>query len=384
MRILILCAMLASTACGQAISPPPQTRPAKPPTLRKAVGKRLLIGTAVGGWDFRKPGLSPLIAEQFACLTAGNEMKPDSLQHVKGRFTFERADRIVAFAREHDMEMIGHTLCWHNQSPRWMFEDDQGQPLPREAALANLKAHIEGVLNHYKGKVKGWDVVNEAVNDGPRPYLRDTPARRAIGDDFVVKAFEFAHQADPNVELYYNDYNIETDFKRERALRLIRQLKAAGVQIDGVGIQGHWSLDSPSVAEIERGIKAYVDEGLKVMITELDVDVLPRGRRMGADLGATERQGQDPYRDGLPDEVQQKLARRYGELFSLFMRYPQVTRVTFWGATDGESWLNHFPVRGRVNHPLLFDRRLQPKPAFHAVIQALQAVKPPVRTGKTK
>lgn len=385
---LALAFVWAWTAGGQpAAAPGSQAPPAAGgnslPTLRQAAGQRLLIGTAITGFDLRKPGLMALIPEQFGCLTAGNEMKPDSLQRVKGTFTFERADRIVEFARSNKMQMIGHTLCWHNQSPRWMFQDDQGKPLPREAALANLKAHIEGVLKHFKGKVKGWDVVNEAVSDGPGQDLRDTPAKRAIGDDFVLKAFEFARAADPDVELYYNDYNIESDYKRDRAVRLVRRIKAAGLRIDAVGIQGHWSLGGPGVAEIERGIQAFAAEGVKVMITELDVDVLPRGRRGGADLGAAERQGADPYKAGLPDEVQQKLAARYGELFALFVRHPEITRVTFWGTSDGDTWLNNFPVRGRTNHPLLFDRQLRPKPAYKAAIDALQAGKA-VRGGADK
>lgn len=372
MRIAIICLALISAAHGQSASPPSQT-PSGGPTLRQAAGQRMLIGAATSSRMLDRAAFATLVGEQFACITADNEMKPDSLQRVKGTFTFDRADKLVAFASANKMQVIGHTLCWHNQAPKWMFQDDQGKPLPREQALANLKAHIQGVVGHFKGKVKGWDVVNEAVNDGPRPDLRDTPARRAIGDDFVVKAFEFAHQADPNAELYYNDYNIETDYKRDRALRLVRQIKAAGARIDGVGIQGHWSLNGPKIEEIERGIKAYAAEGLKVMITELDVDVLPRARGGGADLGATERSGADPYKAGLPDDIQQKLATRYGELFALFMKYPQVTRVTFWGVTDGDSWLNHFPVRGRTNHPLLFDRQQKPKPAFNAVIKELQA-----------
>jgi endo-1,4-beta-xylanase len=336
----------------------------------------MLIGTAVGARSLTRPNLASLIAGQFDCLTAENEMKPSSLQPVKGSFTFDRADRVIVFAKAHNMEVIGHNLCWHSQAPRWLFQDNDGQPLPREAALANLKAHIEAVVKHFKGKVKGWDVVNEAINDGPQPYLRNTPARRAIGDDYVVKAFELAHQADPDVELYYNDYNIEQGGKCDRALRLIRQIKTAGARIDAVGIQGHWALESPSLAEIERGIQAFANEGVKVMITELDIDVLPRGRGFGADVGAAERQGSDPYRSGLPDTVQRKLADRYGALFAMFMRHPEVIRVTFWGASDGDSWLNDFPVRGRTNHPLLFDRQLRPKPAFGAVIQALESAKP--------
>jgi endo-1,4-beta-xylanase len=374
----MICMALSAAVCAQPAPPvaaTPQAQAADA-ALRRAAGQKLLIGAATSSRSLDRPALATFVAQQFGCLTADNEMKPDLLQRVKGSFTFDRADRIVAFAQANNMQVIGHTLCWHRQTPKWMFQDDQGKPLPREAALANLRAHIEGVMRHFKGKVKGWDVVNEAVNDGLKPDLRDTPARRAIGDDFVLKAFEFAHQADPDAELYYNDYNIETEFKRERALRLVRQIKAAGLRIDGVGIQGHWSLASPSTAEIEQGIKAYVGEGLKVMITELDVDVLLRARGGGADLNATERQGQDPYKAGLPDDMQQKLAQRYGELFGLFVRYPQITRITFWGTNDGDSWLNNFPVRGRTNHPLLFDRQLQPKPAFKTVVGALQAVRP--------
>lgn len=343
-------------------------------TLRQAAGDRLLVGTALSSDNLQQPQLANLIATQFACLTAGNEMKPDFLQRVRGTFTFDGADKIVAFAQSHGMQVIGHTLCWHEQTPKWMFEDTQGKPLPRDAALANLKAHIDAVVGRYKGKVKGWDVVNEAINDGPEPYLRDTPARRAIGDDFVLKAFEFAHQADPDAELYYNDYNIDRDYKRDRALRLVREIRAAGLRIDAVGIQGHWGLDNhnPSLEEIERGIKTFVDDGFKVMITELDVDVLPRKNKdAGADLSATEAVGLDPYKDGLPDDVQRQLTDRYRDLFALLLRYPQVTRITLWGTTDGNTWLNDWPVKGRTNHPMLFDRQLQAKPAAQAVLETL-------------
>jgi endo-1,4-beta-xylanase len=338
-------------------------------TLRQAAGDRLLIGAAVMPHTLEDPARAKLIAAQFNSLTAENDMKPDALQKVKGTFTFERADKIVAFAQQHDMKMIGHTLVWHQQSPAWMFADENKQPLSREAALENMRAHIHGVVKHFKGKVKGWDVVNEAIGDS-EPYLRDTPARKAIGDDFVVKAFQFAHEADPDAELYYNDYNIEQVYKRPKALRLLKELKDAGVKLDGVGVQGHWLITS-DLKEIEDGIKAIADLGLKVMITEMDVDPLPRQKGGGADISATEREGLDPYKDGLPADVQRKLADRYRELFAIFAKYP-VTRVTLWGVDDGTSWLNGFPVRGRTNHPLLWDRQLQPKPALTAVIESLQ------------
>ncbi len=369
------------TAFGQQTPPTPEPRRADA-TLRQAAGDSMLMGAAIGARSLDRPGYATLIAEQFSCVTAENEMKPISLQRVRGSFTFEPADRIVTFARDHNIQVIGHTLCWHNQAPQWLFQDNAGQPLGRDAALANLRVHIETVVKHFKGRVKGWDVVNEAINDAPEPYLRDTPARRAIGDDYVLKAFEFAHEADPDAELYYNDYGIDVGDKRDRALRLIRQIKQAGLRIDAVGIQGHWALQTPPVAEIERGIQTFVGERLRVMITEMDIDVLPRNRGLGADINAIEREGMDPYKAGLPDEVQRSLADRYGALFAMFRRYPQVTRVTLWGVSDGDSWLNNFPVRGRTNHPLLYDRQLRPKPAFSAVIRALQSgVNPAVVTG---
>ena len=194
----------------------------KKATLRDAAGDRLLIGGAVMSHQLDDPKLASLVAEQFNCLTAENEMKPENMQPARGQFNFAPADKIVAFADKHGMKVIGHTLVWHNQTPKWMFQDESGKPLPREQALANMRAHIDGVVKHYKGKVIGWDVVNEAISDSGNEYLRDTPARKAIGDDYIAKAFEFAHAADPDVELYYNDYANENPEKREKTIRLVR------------------------------------------------------------------------------------------------------------------------------------------------------------------
>ena len=198
---------------------------------------RFLIGAAVPARRLDDPRLAALVAQQFDCLTAENEFKPRSLQPQPGKFHFAAADRIVDFARRHGMKVVGHTLCWHSQSPAWMFRGPDGKPLPRDEALRNLKDHIDAVVGHFKGKVIGWDVVNEAISDAKDGYLRDTPARRAIGDDYIVKAFEFAHAADPDAELYYNDYGNENPEKLEKTIRLIRELKARGVRLDAVGIQ---------------------------------------------------------------------------------------------------------------------------------------------------
>ena len=345
------------------------------PTLKQAAGPGLLIGCAVSAADLDQPARAQLIATQFNCITAGNEFKPDSLQHEKGKFTFEKADKIADFAQQHGMKLIGHNLMWHHQSPAWLFTDENKQPLPREQALANLKEHIDTVVKHFHGKVLGWDVVNEAIGDS-EPYLRSTPAHKAIGDDFVVQAFKLAHAADPDVELYYNDFNIEEPYKHAKAMRLIKELKDAGVRLDAVGIQAHWLLNAPDVKVIDQAISDFAGLGVKVMITELDVDVLAR-KSAGADISATQKAGLDPYKDGLPDDVQQKLATRYGEIFKTLAKHRgQITRITFWGVDDGTSWLNFWPVRGRTNHPLLFNRNLQPKPAFEAVVQAFGSSTP--------
>jgi endo-1,4-beta-xylanase len=321
---------------------------------------------------FDNPGLAALVAEQFDCLTAENEFKPKSLHPQPGQFNFAAADRIVDFAQRHRMKVIGHTLCWHSQSPAWMFRGPDGRSLPRGEALRNLKDHIDTVLGHFKGKVVGWDVVNEAISDAKDEYLRDTPARRAIGDDYIIKAFEFAHAADPDAELYYNDYGNEHAEKCEKTIRLVRELRAGGVRLDAVGIQSHLRLDDPDGPDrLDRAIAAYAAEGVKVMISELDVDVLPR-RVRGADVAARERSGADPYRRSLPPEVAEAQARFYGRIFRVVLKHPGVvTRITFWGTHDGTSWLNFWPVARRTNHPLLWDRDLEPKPALGAVLDAL-------------
>jgi endo-1,4-beta-xylanase len=336
------------------------------------VNGRFLIGAAVMSRRLEDPRLAELVAQQFDCLTGENEFKPTLLQPKRGEFHFAAADKIVEFAQAHQMRVVGHTLCWHGQTPAWMFRGPDGKPLPRDEALRNLQVHIDTVVGHFKGKVLGWDVVNEAISDEKAEYLRNTQARRAIGDDYLVKAFEFAHAADPDAELYYNDYGNENEDKREQTIRLIRDLKASGVRLDAVGIQSHLHLDDLDAPErLDRAITAYAAEGVKVVISELDVDVLPR-RGRGADVAARESGGANPYPNGLPTEIAEAQARFYRRIFEVVLKHPGVvTRVTFWGIYDGASWLNSYPVASRTNHPLLWDRALAPKPALEAVLNAL-------------
>ncbi len=339
-------------------------------TLREAADKRLLVGCAVAASDLGNLKLAGLVAEQFNCITPEYDFMPAHMVNDEGRFTFAAGDRVVAFAEAHHMPVFGHMLLWHFVSRKWLFEDRAGKPLPRKKALANLKHYIDTVMGHYKGRIRSWDVVNEAVSDKQGEYLKDTPALRAIGADYVERAFEFAHSADPQAELYYNDYNIEQPPKLEKTIRLVRSLQAKGLHVDAVGVQGHWLIDWPPAEMIGKGIAALAATGVKVMITELDVDPLPR-EGSGADMAQAEK-GADPYRRGLPPGMQQKLAKRYGEIVAAIVREPAVTMIGFWGTHDGRSWLNDYPVKGRTNHPLLFDREYKPKPAFDAVIEALK------------
>lgn len=345
-----------------------------PATLRAAYADDFLIGAAlnrstVTGQDARS---AELAGTQFSALTAENDMKWESLHPAPDRFDFNGADAYVEFAKKHKMAVIGHTLVWHSQTPGWVFQGENGQPATRELLLKRMKEHIRTVAGRYKGRVKGWDVVNEALSDGGPEPLRDSPWRRIIGDDFIEQAFRFAHEADPKAELYYNDYGLEDGRKRANAVALVKGLLKRGVPIHGIGTQSHFHLNHPPIETVEKTIRDFAALGIKVMVTELDVDVLPsRGPAGNADISRREQGGDglNPYPNGLPAEMQEKLAKRYGELFDVYLRNRKsLTRVTFWGLDDGRTWLNGFPIRGRVNHPLLFDRDLKPKAAFDAVV----------------
>ncbi|MEO6006029.1 MAG: endo-1,4-beta-xylanase [Opitutus sp.] len=368
--LLLAFGALASASPAQTIA---ASAPPKPQSLRAAAGESLLIGCAASALDLQNPKLVAMILQHFSALTAHRDMMPALMVDDQGQYTFEAGDAVAQFAQEHQLAFYGHMLLWQHLSRDWLFKEKDGSPLPREKALANLRGFIDTVVRHYRGKVKSWDVVNEALSDDDGEYLRDTPARRAIGDDFIVQAFAFAHAADPDAELYYNDYNIELPGKRAKTLRLLRELRAAGVRVDAIGIQGHWMLDGPAPGVISDAIREFHDAGYKVMITELDVDVLPR-TVSGANMETVEH-GPNPYPDGLPDDMQQRLATRYGELFDAMLKPPGVTMITFWGSHDGRSWLNNFPVKNRTNHALLFNRALEPKPAFQAVLESLERAK---------
>jgi endo-1,4-beta-xylanase len=344
------------------------------PSLKDAFQDKFLIGAALNESQVleRNATQAALVKQQFNTITPENVMKWGRIYPQPNRYEFGPTDQFVEFGERNKMVIIGHTLVWHSQTPNWVFQDESGQPVTREFLLHRMSNHIHTVVGRYKGRVHGWDVVNEALNEDGT--LRRSPWWRIIGEDYLVKAFEFAHAADPNAELYYNDFSLENEPKRNGAIAIIKKLQAAGVKVHGIGTQMHAKMDWPSPQLVEDTITAFANLGVQVMITELDIDVLPeRTRNLSADVSRRDAAAPElnPYAKGLPDSVQQALAKRYGEIFAVYARHAdKISRVTFWGVTDDESWLNNWPIRGRTSYPLLFDRGSRPKPAFEAVIQA--------------
>ncbi|MBC8095712.1 MAG: endo-1,4-beta-xylanase [Akkermansiaceae bacterium] len=369
-RHSLLLGLLIATGCAQA-----------QPALKDVFKDHFLIGAALNPSQFTEANTAQaaLIKKQFNSITPENVMKWEVIHPAPEHYDFGPGDRYVAFGVANGMFIIGHTLVWHEQTPPWVFENGHGGPTDRATLLARMSNHIHTVVGRYQGRVKGWDVVNEALNEDGS--LRQTPWLKIIGEDYLVKAFEFAHAADPDAELYYNDFSIENESKRQGAIALIGKLQAAGVRVTGIGIQEHARLDWPSPELVDDTITAFGKLGVKVMITELDFNVLPaRFNDRSADVSHREAADPrlNPYTNGLPDSVQQSLARRYGELFAVYVKHSQIVeRVTFWGVTDGDSWLNNWPIVGRTAHPLLFDREGRPKPALEAVIQAWKPAQKP-------
>jgi endo-1,4-beta-xylanase len=342
-------------------------------TLKDAFKKDFLIGAALNEAEFtgQNTNAVALIKTQFNTISPENVLKWESIHPKPDQYDFSAADRYVEFGKKNGMFIVGHNLVWHSQTPKWVFQDDQGNPVDRDTLLARMHDHISTVVGRYKGKIGGWDVVNEALNEDGT--LRESPWKKIIGEDYLLKAYQFAHEADPQAELYYNDYSLENAPKQNGAMALIKKLQAQGVHIAGVGLQGHYKMDWPNPQQVDETIEAFSKLGVKVMITELDMDVLPPATRSQAaevSMNFALRAELNPYTNGLPDSVQQKLAQRYADLFAVFAKHHDVvSRVTFWGVTDGDSWLNNWPVKNRTAYPLLFNRDGRPKPAFNAVIQ---------------
>ena len=356
------------------------------PSLKDAFAGAFLMGCSINrSMAYEEDSASvALLLSQFNALSPESDLKPALLHPTPDTWTFEHGDRYVRFAAKHHLPALGHTLVWHNQTPEWFWFRDDGKPKPRKWILNNMEQYINTATSHFAGKVYAWDVINELL-DEDGSYRTNKGWGKALDgdcDELVKRAFRAAHKGDPHAELYYNDYNLWRPSKLAGVVRLVNMLQAEGIRIDGVGIQAHWGLNYPDTTLIARAIDTLYALGVKVMITELDVDVLPlskEGQMSGNVMSDPVFQREEffnwlnPYAKGLPADVDRQLADRYGELFRvLYARRDKIDRVTFWGLHDGVSWKNKYPVPNRTNYPLLFDRKLQKKTAYHTVIQIPQ------------
>lgn len=366
-------------------------------TLKDAFQGRFVVGAAIrpDQVNGQNPRAAELLAREFNSITAENVMKMGPIHprpgNDAGSYRFEPADQFVEFGVRHDMFIVGHNLCWHSQMPGWMSQPDSGQTeLTKDVLLQRLKDHIFTVVGRYKGTVKGWDVVNEALADNagqqgdlPHGLRSDSPFNRLAGRDYILLAFQWAHEADPAAELYYNDYNLDaSDFKRANAIALVKYLLENGARITAVGMQGHYNFSSPTTAKIDETIGLFAALGVQVHITELDVRAFadpnaaltaavgggqtppPVRPQPAGGPGATAGRGPATPPPPLTPTQQEGLSKRYGEIFEVLLKHKAVTRVTFWGLRDTDSWRRQFS-------PLIFDEAYGRKPAYDGVIHAI-------------
>jgi len=345
----------------------------EPVTLKDALQGKFYIGAALNSRQFweKDTADAAIVKRHFNSIVAENVMKPQPIQPREGEFFFDDADKFVEFGEKNGMWIVGHCLMWHSQIGRWFFVDENGDNVTPEVLKARMKTHIQTLAGRYKGRVHGWDVVNEAIlEDGS---YRKSKFYEILGEEFIPLAFQYAQEADPNAELYYNDYNEWYPGRVETVVRLIKTLKERGIRIDAIGMQGHLGMGGPSLTDYEAAILAYSNAGVKVMITELDLSILPSPRPgIGAEISTNiEYQKEfNPYTEGVPEEAMQAWTNRMLDLFNLFLKHQdKISRVTMWGVSDGGSWKNNFPVRGRTDYPLLFDRNHQAKPVVDEIIK---------------
>jgi endo-1,4-beta-xylanase len=346
-------------------------------TLAKATKGKFLFGTAVNARQVN--GVNPieteLITKEFNAVVAENCMKPQVIHPEENRYNWDDADKLVAFGEKNKQVVTGHCLIWHSQIGRWFFIDANGKDVSPEVLKERMRQHITTVVGRYKGRVLGWDVVNEAFEDDGT--YRKSKFYQILGKDFIKFAFQFAHEADPDAELYYNDYNVEKPAKCDAIVGLVKELRSEGYRIDAVGSQAHMHMNSPTLDATEASLKKLKAAGVKVLITEWDISILPSPYE-GANISANFKYSKemDPYREAIPDSVQQHWNKRMLDIFGLFLKYNDVVdRVTIWGLTDNTTWLNNFPIRGRKDYPMLFDRNNQRKPVVDEMIKMAEKAK---------
>ncbi len=325
------------------------------PSLKDVYAKDFKIGSALLVSEIADPNGpgAQLLKKHFNMLTAGNELKWDATEPQEGKFDFTRADQIVKFALDNGMDFRGHTLAWHSQTPDWVFHDDKGNLVSKEVLLQRLKRHIDTVVGRYKGKIGTWDVVNEVIDPSQPNGLRNSLWYQIAGEEYIEKAFIYAHEADPAAKLFINDYNTEEPAKRDALYSLIKRLQAKGIPVDGVGHQMHISITSPSTAAVDAMFSKFADLGIQQEVTELDMSVYSNDT--------------DSWQT-FPVDQQIRQAYRYRDMMNVFLKYKdQINAIIFWGKDDGNTWLTTFPTV-RNNWPLLFDAKLQAKYAYWALV----------------
>lgn len=365
-------AIIAATLFYACSAKPSYSDKATP--LKKALANKFLIGTALNSKQITGKDSAGIhvITEHFNAIVAENCMKCEEIHPEENRYDFTLSDAFVDFGTSFDMAITGHTLIWHSQLPKWFCHDEKGNLVSAEILKKRMKEHINTVVGRYKGRIVGWDVVNEAINDDGT--WRNSPFYQILGEDFIYLAFQYAHEADPDAQLYYNDYNEWHPGKRKTIIKMIKSLKERGLRIDAIGMQGHIGMDYPSIEEYQAAINDYVSAGVKVMVTELDLSALPSVRHnVGANVSDVEtyRKEVNPYIEGLPAKISKEWNACMSDFFNLFLQNSnKILRVTLWGVADGDSWKNDFPMRGRTDYPLLFDRSHQAKPVVTSIISA--------------
>lgn len=374
-NLLCLLAFLSCTACTQ-------QKELNDVPLKDAFTDDFLVGVAVAQniISNKETESINLICEQFNAVSPESVLKPEYIHPAPDVWDFSQGDAYCQFAADHGLKALGHTLMWHNQTPDFFWLKEDGSVRSQDEMKAILEEYVEKTVTHFAGKVYAWDVVNEIVSE-EGGYRNDKGWEKYYGgnlDDLVCIAFSTAQRCDPNAELYYNDYNMWRQTKVDGAVRIVKMLQEKGIRIDGVGIQAHWGLNYPDMKDVETTIDRLYELGVKVMITELDVDVLPlskEGQMTGKALYDPALQREEfmrwlnPYAQGVPADVEQQIADRYEEIMrTIYNRRDKISRVTFWGLHDGISWKNDYPIPNRTNYPLLFDRNLNKKPSFYQVV----------------
>ncbi len=333
--------------------------------MKDAYKDYFLIGVALNQRNVTNEEQQQLAIKEFSSITAENDMKPGELHPKEGVWDFSKADKIADFCRKNGIKLRGHCLCWHSQFADWMFTDKKGREVKKEVFYKRLRDHIHTVVNRYKDVVYAWDVVNEAISDNVRPQFVDgkmvpgNPYRESrhyklCGDEFIAKAFQFAHEADPNALLFYNDYNECDPGKRDRIYNMVKKMQDAGVPIHGIGMQGHYNVYGPSEEDIDAAITKYSELVKHIHVTELDI-------RMNTEMGGQLRFSRGEAKP-VPGYMNTLLTDQYNRIFKIFRRHKDVIDcVTFWNLGDRDSWL------GVNNHPLPFDEQYKKKPAYFAI-----------------